>query len=65
MLINSLNKVALELIYEPGSYSRFEFWKGCDNYGLDVPNKFTSLYLKEGYISFLFSISNNNNKLLY
>ena len=61
ILINSLNKVALELIQDPGAYSRFEFWKECDNYGLDVPNKFTSLYLKEGYISGLFTIYNNND----
>ena len=62
MFINSLNKVALDLIHDPGSYSRFDFWKECHNYGLDVPNKFTSLYLKEGYISGLFSIYNNNDK---
>lgn len=61
ILINSLNKVTLEIIQDPGAYSRFEFWRECDNYGLDVPNKFTSLYLKEGYISGLFTIYNNND----
>ena len=61
LLINSLNKVALELIYDTESFSRFKFWKECDNNGLDVPDKLTSLYLKEGYISGLFTIFNNND----
>ena len=60
-MINSLNKVALELIYDTESLSRFQFWKECDNNGLDVPDKFTSLYLKGGYISGLFTIFNNND----
>ena len=60
-MVNSLNKVALDLIHSTESFSRFQFWKECDNNGLDVPNKFTSLYLKEGYISGLFTIFNNND----
>ena len=60
-LINSLNKISLELLHDNESYSRFTFWKNCDNNNLDVPDKFTSLYLKDGFISGLFSIYNNND----
>jgi len=55
-----LNKCALELLHDNTSYSRFIFWKECDKNKIDVPDNNTSLYLKEGFISGLFSIYNNN-----
>lgn len=60
ILINSLHACSLEMIYNKESNARFLFWKEYDENKIDGEDNNISLFLKEGYISGLFSIYNHN-----
>jgi hypothetical protein len=61
ILIYSLHKSSLDLIYNINSDSRFKFWQECDTNKIDRGEPNNSMHLKEGFISGLFIIFNHNN----